>query len=148
MAHQYYYESNRNKKSRIKHGYNLKPRTDVDNPLLDYYVVDLNEEMSVIDSSLLYAQMQFVNDVVNSLLRLYGTTKHGDEAHVILIGHSMGGLVAKGLPLLKSYIPGTVKTIITLATPHQKFPLMIDFRLHILYEQVITIMFVFRYIHT
>jgi pimeloyl-ACP methyl ester carboxylesterase len=38
----------------------------------------------------------------------------------VIVAHSMGGMVARAALLMTSYAPGSVDTIITLGTPHQR----------------------------
>lgn len=45
---------------------------------------------------------------------------------VTVIGHSMGGFAARLSPLLPSYIPSSIATVITLATPHTVPPVQLD----------------------
>ena len=45
---------------------------------------------------------------------------------VVLIGHSMGGIVARGVMALPSYRIGSVDTIITLSSPHSTLPVYVD----------------------
>jgi triacylglycerol esterase/lipase EstA (alpha/beta hydrolase family) len=55
---------------------------------------------------------------------------------VVLIGHSLGGLVAKSLLLSSSSIkPASIQLILTLATPHSPVLLM-DVHAHNFYEKV------------
>lgn len=44
----------------------------------------------------------------------------------MIIGHSMGGIVARAMFLQPNYIPGSIDTIVTIATPHLAAPLLLD----------------------
>jgi triacylglycerol esterase/lipase EstA (alpha/beta hydrolase family) len=54
---------------------------------------------------------------------------------VVLIGHSLGGLVAKSLLVSPAVSPSSVQVIITLATPHTPVVLM-DAHKHNFYDKV------------
>jgi GPI inositol-deacylase len=69
---------------------------------------------------LLRRQTQFINDCIRHILDLYQANQHRYQpaTSVILIGHSMGGVVARAVVTLHDYRPGSIRTIITLNTPH------------------------------
>ena len=48
---------------------------------------------------------------------------------VVLVGHSMGGVVARALFTLPRFSPALVSLILTLASPHQAPPLSLDTQL-------------------
>ena len=81
----------------------------------DYFSADFGEEYSALFGGTLEEQAGFVRDSVKAILKLYKEQRH---TSVILIGHSVGGLIAKALFNEDSFDPKLVKTIITLATPH------------------------------
>ncbi|KAG8230005.1 hypothetical protein J437_LFUL008446 [Ladona fulva] len=91
----------------------------------DYFTADLNEEYSALYGPALREQTKFIHQCIESVLNLYSGAKKKPTS-VILIGHSMGGLVAKGLLLEPGFDPKTINTIITLATPHRSPVLMVD----------------------
>ncbi|CAH1397518.1 unnamed protein product [Nezara viridula] len=82
----------------------------------DYFAVDLSEDFSALYGGFLKEQTQFVNVCIQKILSLYRTDYKPKS--IIVIGHSMGGMIAKGLFLESNGNPG-VELIITLATPHQ-----------------------------
>lgn len=55
---------------------------------------------------------------------------------VIIIGHSMGGFIARSLVVLNNYLPESINTIVTLATPHTMPPLTFDSEMSRIYNQV------------
>ncbi len=81
----------------------------------DYFAVDFNEEFSAIYGGELESQADFVIRSISKILSLY---EGGTRSSVVLIGHSVGGLVAKSLFLNADFKADSVHTIITLATPH------------------------------
>ncbi|XP_012268324.2 GPI inositol-deacylase isoform X1 [Athalia rosae] len=89
----------------------LKDRTPFH---FDFFTVDLNEEYSALYGGVLKGQTKFVAHCIQKILRFYS----GKIDSIILIGHSMGGIVAKGVLLEPNITISQVNTIIMLATPH------------------------------
>ena len=94
---------------------------------LEYFTLDFREEATAFSSLLLEQQAKYVNDAVVTILQLYKKSK-GARSHrsVILVGHSMGGFVARRSLQMPNHIPGTVQTIVTLSSPHLKAPHALD----------------------
>lgn len=87
----------------------------------DYFTVDFNEEFSAIHGGSLEDQTQFVAHCVERILQLYQSPSANQKfmpQSVVLIGHSIGGVIAKALFTNPEFDPFKVHTIITLATPH------------------------------
>ncbi|GAX16417.1 glycosylphosphatidylinositol deacylase [Fistulifera solaris] len=80
--------------------------------VLDIYTVDFNEEWSALHGFYITRQVRFVEQAI---LRLINACEHYES--ILLVGHSIGGLVS--LAAAKAQ-PTLVNTIVTLATPHQK----------------------------
>ncbi|XP_050431681.1 GPI inositol-deacylase [Adelges cooleyi] len=83
----------------------------------DFFTVDLNEEYSAIFGGVLIKQTDFVSVCIQRIIQLY--EKDFVPTSMILIGHSMGGIIAKGLFIEPKFDPSLIKLIITLATPHR-----------------------------
>ena len=84
----------------------------------DFFAVDFDEELSAVSGSVLIHQHRFVVRAIDRILALYkgGASK---PKSVVLVGHSIGGVVAKSVFLAPpTPVEGRVKTIITMATPH------------------------------
>lgn len=87
----------------------------------DFFTVNLNDEFSGLNGALLQEQTEYVNRSIYQILKLYPKTR---PKNIILFGHSMGGVIARGLlTVLEDRI---VPLIITLASPHSRPPLMLD----------------------
>lgn len=97
--------------------------------------VDLNEELSALSGQTLLDQAEYMNQVVARILSLY---EHhpGRPTSVIIIGHSMGGLVARTMFMLPSYVPNGITNMITLATPHMAAPLLLDATVYKTYKRL------------
>ena len=52
------------------------------------------------------------------------------------MGHSMGGIVARMMPLLENYRNGTIQDIITLSTPHREVALPLQRDMHKMMQQL------------
>jgi pimeloyl-ACP methyl ester carboxylesterase len=98
-------------------------------------LVDLNEELSALSGQTLIDQAEYMNQAIERILSLY---RHQSKkpTSVIIIGHSMGGLVARTMFMLPNYIPDSITNIITLATPHMTAPLLLDATIYEIYNKL------------
>eukprot|EP00795_Rhopilema_esculentum_P007195 gene7194-12865_t len=95
----------------------------------DFFAVDFKEELSALKGSYLVSQTAFVNECLKLILEIY--KKANKERHsVILIGHSMGGVIGRGLFTIQDFNPINVNTIITLATPNKHPAINADQDMH------------------
>lgn len=97
----------------------------------DYFTVDLNDEFSGLYGPLLYDQLEYVNGSFYSILKLYKGS-HQPES-IVIIGHSMGGVIANKL-LSKLPKSSMVPILITLASPLKRPPLLLDYHLQNFYN--------------
>ncbi|KAF7336221.1 GPI inositol-deacylase [Mycena venus] len=96
---------------------NLKP--------LDFFTMDFNEDLSGFHGPTLEAQTAYASRAIEYILSLYprGTS-------IIVMGHSMGGIVATSL------LPSpNISAVITMSTPHTLPPARFDARIDALYER-------------
>ncbi|EMG46917.1 hypothetical protein G210_2817, partial [Candida maltosa Xu316] len=77
---------------------------------IDFFTADFDEQLSAFWG--LNDQVEYVTEAVRFIADLYPPSEH---KNIILIGHSMGGLVAR---VAASRNEDVVNTIITLSTPH------------------------------
>ncbi|XP_023930190.1 GPI inositol-deacylase-like [Lingula anatina] len=112
-----------------------KSNTREDNIHFNYFSVDLNEEMSGIYGGVLQDQTEFVHECIKAILKLYKSSTHIPDS-VVVVGHSMGGMVARGLFTLPDFDPKLVHLIITQATPHRSPVIDIDIRQSEFYDKV------------
>ncbi|KAF9279104.1 GPI inositol deacylase [Linnemannia elongata] len=108
---------------------------------IDFFTVDFNEEFSALHGHSLLEQAQFLNDAIAYILTLYQDERHSDPSlprptSVLIVGHSMGGIVARSLFTMSNYQPGSVNTIITAATPHMMPPVTLDFEISNIYNRI------------
>lgn len=111
---------------------------------LDFFTVDFNEDFSAFHGETLFEEAEYVNDAVRYILSLYTHTSRTnafrrplpDPGAVIIIGHSMGGIVARKMLDMSNYLPGSVNTILTISTPHAVPPVTLDRRIETVYSDI------------
>lgn len=101
----------------------------------NYFTADLDESLSGLFGGVLYEQTEFIKICVTRILWLYKKIENPPTS-VVLVGHSMGGLIARGLFTLPKFDPSVVRTIITFGTPHHHPVLSFDPQLMDYYETV------------
>ncbi|KAG0205911.1 GPI inositol deacylase [Mortierella sp. GBA30] len=109
---------------------------------IDFFTVDFNEEFSALHGHSLLEQAEYLNDAIAYILSLYKDERSRPDpslprpTSVLIVGHSMGGVVARSLFTMKNYRPGTVNTILTAATPHMVPPVTLDFEISNIYATI------------
>ncbi|DBA69939.1 TPA: GPI inositol deacylase [Trebouxia sp. C0005] len=94
--------------------------------------------MSAFDGAILERQTIFVVDCVKWLRQHYRQTYAADMP-VVLVGHSMGGLVARAAAIALASEAGSrqsILAIVTLAAPHQQAPANVHAPLHAFYSRL------------
>ncbi|XP_075515196.1 uncharacterized protein LOC142549872 isoform X4 [Primulina tabacum] len=105
--------------------------------MLDWFAVDLEGEHSAMDGRILQEHSEYVVYAINRILDQY---KESQEARakegaalsgslprsVILVGHSMGGFVARAAVVHPRLRKSAVETVLTLSTPHQSPPVALQ----------------------
>lgn len=81
------------------------------------FTVNFNEELVALYGGSLQRQTQFVHICIKAIIQLYKDQPYSPQS-VAIIGHSMGGLVARALLTLKNFKPKLINLIVTQATPH------------------------------
>ncbi|KAJ2898833.1 GPI inositol deacylase [Coemansia aciculifera] len=113
----------------------------------DYFTVGLNEELTALHGYSILEQADFINDAIRYILSLYPKTraKHrlstkGTEyalpTSVVVVGHSMGGVVARTAFTLPNHIVGSVQAIFTLSTPHNNPTASLEYYVDKVYTSV------------
>ncbi|CAN8266237.1 unnamed protein product [Cochlearia groenlandica] len=104
---------------------------------LDWFAVDLEGEHSAMDGRILEEHTEYVVYAIHRILDQYkeshdirereGAAASSNLPHnVILVGHSMGGFVARAAAVHPRLRKSAVQTIITLSSPHQSPPLALQ----------------------
>lgn len=89
------------------------------------FTVDFNEELVALYGGSLLRQTHFLHESIKAILRLYKHLKTPPQS-VVVVGHSMGGVVARALYTLPRFNTNLVSLIITQASPHLAPVLALD----------------------
>ncbi|KAM4609266.1 GPI inositol-deacylase [Polymixia lowei] len=92
---------------------------------LNVFTVDFNEELVALYGGSLRRQTHFLHESIKAILRLYKDAEVPPRS-VVLVGHSMGGVVARALFTLPRFSSHLVSLIITQASPHLAPVLALD----------------------
>ena len=110
---------------------------------LDFFTVDFNEDFTAFDGQTMLDQAEYVNEAVRYILSLYLDPRISDRdpglpdpTSVIVLGHSMGGIVARTMLIMPNYQSNSVNTIITMSAPHARPPVTFDPRIVRIYEDI------------
>jgi len=103
--------------------------------LLNWYAVDFREELSAHGAGVLEAQAEFVAQCMADISAL---GEGPAPRHLILVGHSMGGIVAKAALLRAPRGPNAprVPLLVTLATPNAAHPFLAEHALAAFYGEL------------
>ncbi|XP_068212872.1 GPI inositol-deacylase [Palaemon carinicauda] len=101
----------------------------------NFFTVDLNEELGAFYGPALKRQTEFVTYAIKRILKLYDDRVRKPKS-IVLVGHSMGGMVARALLASENVTASTVPIIITQATPHTRPVVTVDHHLKEFYEEV------------
>ncbi len=100
---------------------------------LDFFAVDFNEDFTAFHGQTLLDQADYLNDAVAYILSLYHDPRRSqrdpglpDPSSVILVGHSMGGVVARTMLTRPNYQLNSINTIVTMSAPHARAPVSVD----------------------
>lgn len=110
---------------------------------LDFFTVDFNEDITAFHGQTLLDQAEYLNDAILYILSLYHNPNRSirdpqlpDPSSVIMLGHSMGGIVARTMLMMPNYQSNSINTIITLSAPHARAPVSFDAEIVRTYKRV------------
>lgn len=110
---------------------------------LDVFTVDFNEDITAFHGQTLLDQAEYVNEVIRYILSLYMDPHRSprrpgvpDPTSVVVLGHSMGGVVARTALVTPNYQPDSINTIITMSAPHSQAPVTFDGQMVQIYDAV------------
>ncbi|CAR21156.1 Bst1p [Lachancea thermotolerans CBS 6340] len=104
---------------------------------LDFFTADFNEDFTAFHGRSLLDQAEYLNDAIKYILSLYSANEDRTEPQpqsVLVLGHSMGGVVARVMPTLKNFVPESINSYITLSAPHTASPVTFDGDMLKIYE--------------
>ena len=100
---------------------------------LDFFTVDFNEDITAFHGQTLLDQAEYLNEAIRYILSLYLDPRASDRdpdlpdpTSVIVLGHSMGGVVARTMLIMPNYQSNSINTIITMSAPHARPPVSFD----------------------
>jgi GPI inositol-deacylase len=100
---------------------------------LDFFTVDFNEDFTAFHGQTLLDQAEYVNEAIRYILSLYLDPQNSerdpnlpDPSSVIVVGHSMGGIVARAAFVMPNFQPHSINTIVTMSAPHARPPVTFD----------------------
>ncbi|KAK4238631.1 GPI inositol-deacylase [Achaetomium macrosporum] len=100
---------------------------------LDFFTVDFNEDITAFHGQTLLDQAEYLNEAIRYILSLYLDPRISDRepdlpdpTSVIVLGHSMGGIVARTMLVMPNYQSNSINTIITMSAPHARPPVSFD----------------------
>ena len=112
---------------------------------LDFFTVDFNEELTAFHGQTLLDQAEYLNEAIAFILALYHNPQRSARdstlplpKSVIILGHSMGGVVARAMLRMPNYQESSINTIITLSAPHARAPISFDAKMIETYDDVNT----------
>nr|XP_043613112.1 uncharacterized protein LOC122585082 [Erigeron canadensis] len=114
---------------------------------LDWFAVDLEGEHSAMDGQILEEHTEYVVYAIHRILDQYREARDAREKEgavesgslpntVMLVGHSMGGFVARAAVVHPALRKSAVETVLTLSTPHQSPPVALQPSLGHYYEYI------------
>ncbi|KAI0405014.1 GPI inositol-deacylase [Xylaria palmicola] len=100
---------------------------------LDFFTVDFNEDFTAFHGQTMLDQAEYVNEAIRYILSLYLDPQKSerdpnlpDPSSVIVLGHSMGGIVARAAFVMPNFQPHSINTIVTMSAPHARPPVTFD----------------------
>jgi glycosylphosphatidylinositol deacylase len=110
---------------------------------LDFFSVDFNEDITAFHGQTLLDQAEYLNEAIRYILSLYSDPRRGsrspilpDPTSVIVLGHSMGGIVARTMLVQPNYQANSINTIITMSAPHARPPVTFDGQIVQIYDEI------------
>ncbi|CAK7198265.1 GPI inositol deacylase [Sporothrix eucalyptigena] len=110
---------------------------------LDFFTVDFNEDITAFHGQTLLDQAEYLNEAIRYILSLYLDPRMSvrdsdipDPTSVIILGHSMGGVVARTMLIMPNYQSNSINTIVTLSAPHARPPVTFDGEIVKIYDDI------------
>lgn len=106
---------------------------------MDFFTLDFNDDFSAFHGQTLFDQAEYTADAIRYILSLYNHGNENDNPNptsLIVVAHSMGGIVARATFLDPHYTPHSISTLITFATPLLVPPVTIDSKVDDFYSLV------------
>lgn len=110
---------------------------------LDFFTVDFNEDFTAFHGQTLVDQAEYLNEAIRYILSLYLDPRMTsrdpdlpDPTSVMVVGHSMGGIVARTMLIMPNYQAHSINTILTMSAPHARSPVTFDSEIVRVYDDI------------
>ncbi|GAA5974580.1 hypothetical protein JCM5350_001203 [Sporobolomyces pararoseus] len=106
---------------------------------LDFFTLDFNDDFSAFHGQTLFDQAEYTADAIRYILDLYRAQDQPNTpapTSLVVVAHSMGGIVARAAFLDPHYVSNSISTLITFATPHLVPPVTVDSRVDQFYSSI------------
>ncbi|KAH8681412.1 PGAP1-like protein-domain-containing protein [Xylariales sp. PMI_506] len=111
---------------------------------LDFFTVDFNEDFTAFHGQTMLDQAEYLNEAIRYILSLYLDPRTSgrrsqdlpDPSSVIILGHSMGGVVARTMLIMPNYQSNSINTIVTMSAPHARPPVSFDSQIVDIYNDI------------
>ncbi|EXF78844.1 hypothetical protein CFIO01_12731 [Colletotrichum fioriniae PJ7] len=110
---------------------------------LDFFTVDFNEDITAFHGQTMLDQAEYLNEAIRYILSLYMDPRMSardqdlpDPTSVLVLGHSMGGIVARTMLIMPNYQSNSINTIITMSAPHSRPPVTFDGQIVKIYDDI------------
>lgn len=110
---------------------------------LDFFTVDFNEDITAFHGQTMLDQAEYLNEAIAYILSLYHDPRRSnrdpdlpDPTSVIILGHSMGGIVGRTMLIMPNYQSNSINTIITMSAPHARPPVSFDAEIVRTYKKI------------
>lgn len=110
---------------------------------LDFFTVDFNEDITAFHGQTMLDQAEYLNEAVRFILSLYTDPTRAsrdsdlpDPSSLIILGHSMGGIVGRAMLVQPNYQPNSINTMITMSAPHARPPVTFDGQVVQIYDEI------------
>ncbi|KAG0148326.1 hypothetical protein CROQUDRAFT_655026 [Cronartium quercuum f. sp. fusiforme G11] len=117
--------------------------TAPEHPGLDFFALDFNEDLSAFHGETLLEQAEYANEIIAHILNLYTNSRPINHSgsipvptSVLIVAHSMGGIVARKMIRMPNYVNGSINTIISISTPHTLPPTTLDRGIETVYNDI------------
>ncbi|CEG37547.1 gpi inositol-deacylase [Plasmopara halstedii] len=114
---------------------------DTNESLFDLFALDLNEEPTGLNGNYVTDQAMYLNAVVRSILKEYKrqNKKNRDSViphSVVIVAHSMGGIVVRTAALLPNYKKGSIQHVVALGVPFDNPSFPFDTEMSVIYDRM------------
>lgn len=128
---------------------------DANATLFDVFALDFRGELTAVSGDFVAQQAQYVNTAIRAILRQYkkqqlSSLKKKSKGKrvakpvtrvpesVVIVAHSMGGVVARVAATLPSYVPKSIQHVVSLGSPHDHPAFPFDADMQRVYAMIAT----------